>query len=257
MGKAGRSYATGKDAIQPGMRGVLVTCFRNVESKCTNELYQLLNRVLESSTDEQSEAEETTVSFEEQIKAEIVGLKDRSSKPFMAMDTKGLQCIVFVKTAESVEPTSVISDLFKKIREREIKSVRYALVSQEFIFISFRFCQRIMPIQIICSAKIEEIRKEATKLIGNSLKGQGFDYCVVFESRLNDSLDRMTVIDMIAEIVGPSHRVNLGTPKKVILVQVFKSYCGLSVLDSWAENRKYNVQEVLKQAIELENRSGE
>lgn len=114
-----------------------------------------------------------------------------------------------------------------------------------------------MPIQTVCPAKIDDIRKEVSKLIDTSLRGQAGDYCVVFESRLNESLDRMTIIDMIAEIVGPTHRVNLTNPQKVILVQVFKSHCGLSILDSWAQNRKYNVQEVLKQAIEAENKSSE
>lgn len=123
MGKVGRSY-TGKESIQSGMQGVLVTCFRNVESKCTSELYQLLSRVMESPVESKSDQEETGLSFEDQIKAEVVGLKDRSDKPFIAMDTKGLQCIVFLKALPSVDPAHIVGELFTKIRDREIKSVR-------------------------------------------------------------------------------------------------------------------------------------
>jgi tRNA acetyltransferase TAN1 len=107
-----------------------------------------------------------------------------------------------------------------------------------------------MPMQQICMARIEDIRQEVSKLIDLSFGDESVSYCVVFESRLNDSLDRMTVIDMIAEMVGPKHKVKLTEPDKVILVQVFKAHCGLSVLDNWAPNRKYNIQEILKSSIQ-------
>jgi tRNA acetyltransferase TAN1 len=121
-----------------------------------------------------------------------------------------------------------------------------------------RFCQRVLPIEHICLAKIEDISPEATRLVQEHFaNAEGpIDYCVAFESRLNESLDRMTVINMIAEIVGPRHKVNLSNPTKTIVVQVFKAHCGMAVLTDWVKNRKYNVQEVLKTVIES-NKSSE
>lgn len=120
-----------------------------------------------------------------------------------------------------------------------------------------RFCQRVQPIENICLAKIEDIRLEATRLVQEHFaSSEGpIDYCVSFESRLNESLDRMTVISMIAEIVGHRHKVNLSNPSKVIVVQVFKAHCGMAVLSDWIKNRKYNVQEVLKTVIETSKSS--
>lgn len=111
-----------------------------------------------------------------------------------------------------------------------------------------------MPMQQICMARIEDIRLEVTELVAK-LFVEPTEYCVAFESRLNDSLDRMTIINLIAEIVGPKHKVNLSNPQKVILVQVFKAHCGLAVLSNWVANRKYNVQEVLKASLECQTKS--
>ncbi len=122
------------------------------------------------------------------------------------------------------------------IRGREIKSIKFA--------------QRLLPIQTVCMAKIEDIRTEVTKLVGIHFnKDHPTEFSVTFESRLNDTLDRMTVIDMIVEIVGPIHKVNLSKPSTVVLVQIFKNHCGVSILSNWVKNRKYNLQETLKAAI--------
>lgn len=265
MGKSGRNYFNvplhrlirilkglqSKETVQVGMAGVLVTCFRNAEAKCTNELYYLLSRAQEQLEEEKEEQEQKVdeendetakeaVCFADQISAEVGGLKKRSSKQFIALDTKGLQCLVFARALPSTPLLPTIDRLFSMIRTRALPSLK--------------FCQRVLPVEVICMARMEDIRVEASRLVREKFRvEEPTDYCVAFESRLNDSLDRMTVIDMLAAIVGPVHKVNLSKPKKVILVTVFKSHCGLSILDGWVENRKYNVQEVLKATMAANN----
>lgn len=109
------------------MSGVFVTCFRNVEAKCTNELYYLLNQAHETLTVAAEEApEQSALSFEDQIKSEVTELKQRKDKNFIALDTKGLQCIVFVRALEGIDVCKVINKLFGLIHEKSIKSIKYA-----------------------------------------------------------------------------------------------------------------------------------
>lgn len=151
------------------------------------------------------------------------------------MDTKALQCILFVRALKDLDVLALGERLFALIRERAVKSVR--------------FCQRITPIEQTCMAKIDDIRVAASALIAEHFRGDSAEFSVGFESRLNNSLDRMTVINMLVDMVGPRHKVNLGAPQKVIVVQIFKNMCAMSVLDNWVANRKYNAQEVLKEVL--------
>lgn len=186
---------------------------------------------------EQVEEANVEESFESQIGKEVTDLKDVSDKPFVAIEPCGLQCVVFIKARKGVETLRMTEKIFEMIASASIKSVK--------------FCQRVLPIEKICSASMEETRKLATTLIAPIFhnSAESYEYCVVFDSRLNGSLDRMTVINMIADIVGPKHKVNLSSPQKVILVQVMKSFCGISIVSNWVQYRKYNAQELLKQVL--------
>lgn len=108
------------------MSGIFVTCFRNVEAKCTNELYYLLNQAQEALTVSAAEEapEQSTLSFEDQIKSEVTDLKQRKDKNFMALDTKGLQCIVFVRALEGIDVCQTVTKLFSLIHEKSIKSIK-------------------------------------------------------------------------------------------------------------------------------------
>lgn len=194
---------------------------------------------LEIEAEEKVEEEEgkNEESFESQISKEVTDLKDVSDKPFVAIEPCGLQCVVFLKAKKGIDPVKITEQIFEMIETSSIKSVK--------------FCQRILPIQKICSANMEEVRKLATASIAPVFHNttESLEYCVVFDSRLNGSLDRMTVINMLADIVGSKHKVNLSNPTKVILVQLMKSFCGISIVSNWVKYRKFNAQELLKQVM--------
>jgi hypothetical protein len=108
------------------MCGIFVTCFRNVEAKCTNELYFLLNQAHEALTGTTDDApEQSSLSFEDQIKSEVSELKQRKDKNFIALDTKGLQCIVFVRAIDGLNVSQVVKKLFSLIHEKSVKSIKY------------------------------------------------------------------------------------------------------------------------------------
>ncbi|KAM0247382.1 hypothetical protein ACHAQJ_009846 [Trichoderma viride] len=68
-------------------------------------------------------------------------------------------------------------------------------------------------------------------------------YAIRHTMRNHTILKSEAVIKMIAGMVKPEHKVNLKTPDKVILVEIFQTFCGVSVVDGkeWEELKRYNV----------------
>ncbi|CAK7209037.1 hypothetical protein SCUCBS95973_000315 [Sporothrix curviconia] len=64
--------------------------------------------------------------------------------------------------------------------------------------------------------------------------------------RHHHELERRQVIDLVAELVDQErHKVDLETPDKVILIDIFRYTCGMSVVDGdWNDLRKYNLSEL-------------
>lgn len=215
-------------APQPGMRNIiLATCARGQEARCTAELGQLIDNVLDNGDSDADEEGGIThgASFSELIAKEVSDLKDKGTRKHHALNVGELRCIVLVQSSKKYDAVSLVSRLFP--------------TDNPF---ASRFCQRVIPLQLIIRADISEIRTSLPTLLCSAFSEPGQKYAVVFESRLNDTLHRSTVIEMIAEIVGQSHSVHLTSPDLVIMVQVFKNLCGLSVLDRYYSRARYNLQ---------------
>jgi tRNA acetyltransferase TAN1 len=66
--------------------------------------------------------------------------------------------------------------------------------------------------------------------------------------RNNDTIDRNDLISKIAAFIGSKnptlHKVDLKTPDVVVLVEVFKGMCGMSVIHDFHKLQKYNFESV-------------
>jgi len=53
------------------------------------------------------------------------------------------------------------------------------------------------------------------------------------------------VIKKIASLIDDRHKVNLTKPDKVILVDIYQTFCGMSVVgEDWEALKKYNIHEL-------------
>lgn len=154
MGKRRNAPKSRSFDIQPGMCGFFVTCFRDQEARCTSEILQLLDRVSEHDTDEPN-VDEAAHDFANSIASEVAHLRAKTSRKYQAQAVGGLSCIVFIKTIE--DPLPLAQQLF-------------ALDARGNALHAARFCQRILPISVICPATLEDVKKEATHLIAIHLQ---------------------------------------------------------------------------------------
>ncbi|KAK4166684.1 tRNA acetyltransferase TAN1 [Cladorrhinum sp. PSN259] len=79
---------------------------------------------------------------------------------------------------------------------------------------------------------------------------KGFTFAIRPSIRNHSKLKRDVVINTIAGMINDDrHKVNLSSPDKVILVDVYQTVCGIGVVDGdWDELKRYNLTELYGQA---------
>ena len=88
-----------------------------------------------------------------------------------------------------------------------------------------RFIMRIIPVDKVVDTKLEEIVKAVKDL--SSAIGPGETFRITIEARDSPYPDRK-LIDAIAEAVD--RKVSLDSPDKVVLLEIFGEYSGISVV---------------------------
>ena len=122
----------------------------------------------------------------------------------------GLPGLITAKT--SLNPLEVVEKLNGILEERPWE---------------FRYILKIIPIQVVVKASIEEISKTAISLAEKSIK-KDESYKIVIRKRLTD-LRREELIESIATKLD--RKVDLTKPDKIIAIEIIGDYAGISVLE--------------------------
>ena len=88
-----------------------------------------------------------------------------------------------------------------------------------------RFILRIIPVDRVVDTKLEDIVK-AVKDLGQAI-GPGESFRVTIEARDSPYSDK-ELIDALADAVD--RKVNLDSPDKIVLLEIFGEYAGVSVI---------------------------
>jgi tRNA acetyltransferase TAN1 len=111
---------------------------------------------------------------------------------------------------EAENPKGILSFLSEFVRSEPFK-VRYIM--------------RVMPVDRVVDTKMGEISRAAKELASGI--GPAETFRVTIEARDSPYRDR-ELIDAVADVVD--RKVNLASPDKVVFIQVFGEYTGISVL---------------------------
>src|SRR5579864_2145118 len=87
------------------------------------------------------------------------------------------------------------------------------------------FIQRMIPVDVVVDSNLEQIRDAASQLAAQVLQGETFRIDI---TERDSPLERKELIDTIAEVVD--RKVNLGSPDKVVNVEVLGEYTAISVV---------------------------
>ena len=90
----------------------------------------------------------------------------------------------------------------------------------------FRFILKVVPVQVVVEARVDEIARAALELAERGI-GEGESYKIVVRKRLSD-LDTREIIGAIAPKLD--RRVDLESPDKIIAVEIIGDRAGVSVI---------------------------
>ncbi|KAI0649360.1 hypothetical protein C8Q79DRAFT_508792 [Trametes meyenii] len=224
--------------------GVWVTCVKGKERQTVGELYDVFESLANQLwPTEASEIADTPRSsdeedggaddLEKQIAKEVASMKRPRKETRFANCQTSTPCVVFISCKPPVDPVKLVTT--------HVQNVVNTGVTQT------RFTQRLTPVSASCPANIPEIQSLCGRLVRNALEAEPekkFTYKIELRLRNHNTLTRDKLIPEVAKCVPEGHTVSLDNPELFILVEVFKSVCGISVVKDYYKLQKFNVMEI-------------
>ncbi|KAG5951642.1 hypothetical protein E4U58_001108 [Claviceps cyperi] len=252
-----------------GDRGIWVTFARGMRDRALREFKALCEEYgetmygIERTGDETERVHrEENEDIEAAIEAELSSMKShdkvKTRKIFTPVSV-GVECLFFMKTLEPIEP----GDLVRKMCED----------AQACIDPRDRKCKyinRLTPVFDTEKATENGINRVAHTVLSSwfHLKGesdcnqdlkvtipdesvQAHTYAIRYNIRNHTTFKSDEIIRKIADLIDCRHKVSLSDPDKVILVEIFQLFCGISVVDGkqWAALKRYNMSALYDLAI--------
>ncbi|KAM0322404.1 hypothetical protein ACHAQA_009471 [Verticillium albo-atrum] len=248
--------------LEAGGLGIWVTFVRGMDRKAIVEFEKLCNELGETMygiappQDEAALSEDGEEDIEASIQKEIEGFKSKEPKPkgAFAIVRADIECVFFLKTREPVDPVELCRRMCT-----DAKGCTNVMERKT------RYINRLTPVSVTGKVAngVDKVAKEALapwfesagQVEGGEVPqraaGEGqvpYTYAIRPSIRANSDIKRNEAIDQVAAMIGKQHKVNLDNPDKVILIDVYKNFCGMSVVDGkeWEELKRYNVNELHK-----------
>lgn len=210
--------------LKPGLKGFFITCFKNREAVTTKEAYTLL---AEHFADESNSTEEDECigDIEESLKREVEGMKNRKDKIFLAIRMHVVPCMIFIASKSSLMPSQMAEQIFAADRKPT------------------RYIQRLIPVDVMCYANITDIQSSIKPMLDSVFNTNGTrpSFAVIVEQRMNSSLGKVGLIEMIAEMIGGRGYADLKQPNFVIMLQIVKNVVGIGIIKEYYQKQKMNL----------------
>ncbi|KAG0001496.1 THUMP domain-containing protein 1 [Modicella reniformis] len=208
-------YLPGGFAIDPKMKGVMVTCARGKETQAGKEACDLLSEYADKLygpiLDDDS-AEDGSESIEDAIAREVAqAKKSKGGRQFLPLAT-GTECVIFIRSME-IEPSVLCHNVLSDLQRSGNKRTRY--------------CQRFIPVDETSYANMDDIQVMMNRVLKPYFHADGqkpTTFRVIPKIRHNVKIDRENLVKTLASAAGhgQTHTVNLSNPEYVILAEVIK-----------------------------------
>ncbi|KAJ3987377.1 hypothetical protein F5890DRAFT_795786 [Lentinula detonsa] len=260
--KRKRNYLSAKEGISRRKfvegPGIWVSCVKGKEKQTVGELYDLFESIAadiwpidnpqspETKSEVDKSREETELSIEEQIKAEVTAFKRPKSEQRLTSCHTNTPCVVFMSCKPPLDPVHLV--------ETHIRSVKLTGTTRT------RYTHRFVPVSATCYTDLSDIQTLCKSLLERHFAhddgSSTHTYKIELRIRNHDTLTRSAVIEAIAECVPETYKVNLTHPALFVLVEIFKSVCGMSISTDYYTLRKYNVMELANDFAQDGNAEG-
>ncbi|KAL9572970.1 hypothetical protein ACKAV7_002655 [Fusarium commune] len=256
-----------------GMKGKAITEFKNLCNEYGESLFGVKPPNEDGDNDEDDEdAGDIEASIEKEL-ASMAQPKPKTKQTFTPIGT-GLDCVFFMKTVKPVEPLKLVTKACQDAKDCPDPMQRKT-----------KYINRLTPIFDTDKATDKGIERVARSVMESHFElksesgedasaepatseqdGEGSaacTYAIRYNIRNHTAFKSSEVIKKIADLVSPKHKVNLTSPDKVVLIEIFQltsveTFCGVSVVDGKEseELKRYNLNELYKVALEDKKQKG-
>ncbi|KAG5519754.1 hypothetical protein PMAC_000027 [Pneumocystis sp. 'macacae'] len=240
--------------LQPGWSGIFVTCARKHEHRAAKEIIYLFNELtniqyLEKHTENDAlnnfltdpnpiDNIKKSACWEERVAQEIAELQKKHYSKLQVIDIK-TPCVVFIRTKWPLDPVEIVRDLCEKILLNQIKRIRWS--------------QRLTPVTLTACATLPDLQKLAQKVLQLYFDKNGPEALKeIISNRQKQNINtlckmtREDIIKIIAPIASARHKVDLKNYDFLIMVEVFKGICGISVVHDFERFKKLNIASIME-----------
>ncbi|KAI5806258.1 hypothetical protein EDC01DRAFT_141447 [Geopyxis carbonaria] len=259
-----KSHYGSLTGIESGYQGLFATCERGRESRGVGEMYRLLEDCasklygLDSDgpppkksaykasdgSDEKDkdgeESEEEELDIEAAMKKEIADLSNKKEKAIISIKLDA-QCVTFFRLKPPCDPVEMVAALCEASTKPGMPKVNVI--------------QRLTPVSRTGRATLEGLEELAKTVLEPYFhrEGQeGIKFAIRPTARNHNVLKRDEIIQTVARCVGPKHSVDLKNPDLLILVELYKNICGISVVKDFEKYKRFNIRALQDDAEEAE-----
>ncbi|KZZ96438.1 THUMP domain containing protein [Ascosphaera apis ARSEF 7405] len=229
-------FAT-KGWLESGQCGIFVTCNRNQESRCISEMVDILSDDLEQHMPQPESDEkdgDLDDDIEAQIRKEVEELQPKNSKaPFQAIRLE-VPCVSFIRLDNSLDPVQIVRRLCSDAVQHPEKQ-------------RSRKIQRMTPVTLVRKVLGDGLKALAQEVLAPHFHAGGppKKYAIRPTIRQNADWHKDSVAKVVADVVGPNHPVDLKNYDVLILVEVMRNICAMSVVGKdYDELKRYNLAEI-------------
>ncbi|KAI0157058.1 hypothetical protein GGR52DRAFT_577060 [Hypoxylon sp. FL1284] len=260
--------ALGSKGLEIGDMGIWTTCVKGKERQALAELDDLCKEYGEklfgipqegpaAGDDEEGEGDDD---IESSIQKEVESMKPTANPKTAIFQPIRLEldCLLFMKTKPPVDPVRLVQEICRDAKKTTDRQQRRS-----------RFINRFTPVTLSAKANEAGVEEVARKILGEHFQlggdeGEAADesgacsYAIRPTFRAHNTLKRDDVIKKVASLIAPRHKVNLTSPDKVVLIDIFQTHCGMSVVDGeWESLKRYNLHEIYLSALKSAKGAGE
>ncbi|KAF9809430.1 hypothetical protein IEO21_07408 [Rhodonia placenta] len=224
--------------------GIWATCVKGKEKQTVGELYDLFENLASElwpadSTGSQNQAEgsrseeEDDGDIEKAIAKEVASMKRPRKEQRFANCQTNTPCVIFISCKPPVDPVRLVVKHVQNVFDTGVTHTRHT--------------QRLTPVSGTCVANIPEVISLCGRVVKPFFEADSdnsYRYKIELRMRNHNTMSRNNLIQEIAKSVHERHKVDLENPEVFILVEVFKSICGVSVVTDYYKLHKFNVMEI-------------
>ncbi|KAG5953376.1 hypothetical protein E4U53_005791 [Claviceps sorghi] len=246
-----------------GDRGIWVTFARGMRERAIREFKILCDEYGKTmygidapagwSQDVHREEDED---IEAAIEAELSDMKSQEKMKTRQIFTPvfaGIECLFFMKTMEPIEPGALVRKMCEDARacsdprNRKCKYINRLTPVFDTEKATENGINKVARTVLSSTFRLKDgSTKHLDQYLGASAEVEPFPaytYAIRHNIRNHTTFKSDEVIHKIANLIDSRHKVNLSSPDKVILVEIFQLFCGISIVDGkqWVALKRYNL----------------